>query len=74
MLSNYEVAVRAEMKKVERRFVSLESLGVRALSLNPRHSRRLMKLGGFYRYIHPNKPSVWFETRKTAAVAGLEAA
>lgn len=71
--TNFEVALRAERKKVIRCFhaYSSEQRANHAASFRLGHRQRVAT-GEFF-YVHPDVPNIAFPTRKAAALAGLNA-
>lgn len=75
MLSNYEIALRAEMKKVIRifhRYGKEERIAMAGCATRANGNARRLADGGEYCYIHPEVKFCSFPTRKRAAIAGLE--
>jgi hypothetical protein len=71
MASNFDAALKAEMKRVSRRFHAFtsEQRADRAASFRLGYQQR-REIGEFF-YVHPDFPNTAFQTRSRAARAAL---
>jgi len=70
-MTNYEAALKAEMKKVTRLFQAYSSEQRANHAACHRLGYRQRKALGEFFYMHPDFPDRAFSTRKRAAVAAL---
>ena len=71
-MTNYEIALKAERKRVVRCFQHYTTDQICNLAVGRASRVRLMNRGEFF-YMHPDLPNVAFDTRGQAAEAALRA-
>ncbi len=68
--TNFEVALKAEMRRVQRHYYQFDAETTTRLRAAERRNRRRSTEGEFY-YTHPDLPGLAFPTRSAAAREAL---
>lgn len=74
MASNYEVALKAEMKRVTRCFQAYSTEQRSDLMSSRRMGHRQREALGRFFYVHPDVPGLAFSRRSDAAARALDCA